>query len=96
MTTEEVLVHVEPPVVVVHVTEGHEGDWTLAEVKATALLHPGAYRLALSVGRHTLALGAQWNVDSSLGCAAALERFGRVEVIDKLGPTPLGPRSRSA
>lgn len=86
---DELRLHVDPPVVVLHVREG-AGDWTLPQIKKVALLNPGGYRLALCVGRHTLALGERWNVDASRELAAGLEDFGRVEVLDAPDTKTLG------
>jgi hypothetical protein len=104
MPIDDVLLHVDPPVVVLHVLE-RAGDWTLDEIKESALINPGDYRLALCVGRHTLAFGESFNVEPTQWLVTALGDFGRVEVIDAAcaqaegngAPSPRGvhlPRSR--
>lgn len=80
MQFEPVELEVEAPKVIVDTAQGAEA-WVLEDLKAIAARHPGRYRLALLIGRHTLALGPEWNVEPSLALTAALGEFGDVSVV---------------
>lgn len=67
--------------VLLHVPETDPAE-VLREIQAMALLWPGDYTLAVRVREVTIALGPEWTVDVSPEAVAALEAFGRVEVLE--------------
>jgi hypothetical protein len=74
---------VRAPTVIVHTHES-AGDWTGREIAFVADQHPGTYRLALATASgHVLTYGPDYSVEPCRELVAALEPFGRVEVVER-------------
>jgi hypothetical protein len=69
------------PAVIVDVRAGTR-EWEVAEIGRVAEAFPGAYWLALKVGKRLLTFGPAWKVEPCPELEAALEPFGSVEVMD--------------
>lgn len=72
------------PTVVVDVWAGTR-EWEVADIGRIAEAFPGAYWLALKVGKRLLTFGPAWKVDPSPDLIVALEPFGSVDVMDSTG-----------